>query len=59
MDNEIQLDHFISTMEAGSEFSIGHPSGEDDSSSDDLPPDATPLLLGSRFSREHQYPFVD
>jgi hypothetical protein len=50
MDNKIQLDHFISAMKAGSEFPIGHPSGEEYSSSDNLPPDAMPLLLGSHFS---------
>jgi hypothetical protein len=39
-------------MEVGSEFPIGQPSGEEDSSSDDLPPDAMPLVPRSRFSRE-------
>jgi hypothetical protein len=56
MDTEIQPDHFISTMETGSEFPIGQPSGEEDSPSDDLLPDATPLLLRSRFSREPRVP---
>jgi hypothetical protein len=44
-------------MEAGSEFLIGQPSGEEDSSSDDLLPIATPLLPGLRFSRELPVPF--
>jgi hypothetical protein len=52
MDNEIQPDHFISTMEAGSDFPIGQPPGEEQSSSDDLPLDAIPFLPGSRFSRD-------
>jgi hypothetical protein len=56
MDNEIQSDHFTSTMEAGSEFGIGQPSGDENSSSNDLPPNAMPLLPVSRFSREPPVP---
>jgi hypothetical protein len=43
-------------MEAGSKFPIDQPSGEEDSSSDDLPPDAMPLVPRSRFSREPRVP---
>jgi hypothetical protein len=50
VDNKIQPDHFASTTEAGSELPIGQPSGEEDSSSDDLPLDAIQLLPGCRFS---------
>jgi hypothetical protein len=39
-------------MEAGSEFPIGQPSGKEDSSSDDLPPDMISLVPRSCFSRE-------
>jgi hypothetical protein len=52
MDNEIQADHFTSTTQAGSEFPIRQLSFEEDSSSDDLPPDVMSLLPGSSFSRE-------
>jgi hypothetical protein len=56
MDNEIQPHHFLFTMEAGSEFRIGQPSGEEDSSSDALLPDAMLLLPESRFSRQPAVP---
>jgi hypothetical protein len=57
MNNEIQPNDFISTMEAGSEFPISQPSAQEDSSSDDLPPDAMTFLPGSRFSRKPTVPF--
>jgi hypothetical protein len=50
MDNEIQHDHFTSKIEAGFEFPIGQPSGEEGSSNNDLPPNVLPLLPVSRFS---------